>query len=155
MRRPCYCGEVYLEMGGAAMADDNKNDKPDLGLPELPEELRDIPELQDLQDLQSAGKQPPEPKKPDPEEERRERNRMLVGSQFAYTLVISALVFGYIGHWLGTLLGGGLWSMAFMLLLGGLGFGVEMWRMIRFFDPKNKKPKNKDDDNASGEDNQK
>jgi len=129
-----------------AMADDNKNEKPDLDLPELPEELRDIPELQDLQ---NAGKTPGEPKKPDPEEERKERNKLLVGSQFAYTLVISALLFGYLGHWLGTLLGGGLWSMTFMLLLGGLGFGVEMWRMIRFFDPKSKKPKNKDDDDTA------
>lgn len=141
------------------MSDDNNNEKPDLDLPELPDVERaqrapiseeDIPELQDLQDLQNAGKQPPEPKKPDPEEERRERNKLLIGSQFAYTLVAAALVFGYIGHWLGTLLGGGLWSMTFMLLLGGLGFGVEMWRMIRFFEPKQKTPKNDDkDDNSS------
>ncbi len=124
------------------MADDNKNEKPD---PELPEELKDLP---DLQELQNTGNQPPKPEKPNPEEERKERNKLLVGSQFAYTLVISTLIFGYLGNWLGKLLGGGLWSMTFMLLLGGVGFGVEMWRMIRFFDP-NRKPKNKDDEDRS------
>ncbi len=123
------------------MADDNKNDKSDLGLPELPEELKDIPELQDLQ---NGGKRPEEPKKPDPEEERRNRNRMLAGSQFAYTLVIGSLVFGYIGHWLGKFLGGGLWSVSLMILLGGLGFVAEMWRMITFFSDKSKKPKDDD-----------
>jgi hypothetical protein len=123
------------------MADDNKNDKPDLGLPELPDELKDIPELQDLQ---NQGKKPEQPPKPDPEEERKNRNRMLAGSQFAYTLVIGSLVFGYIGHWLGTLLGGGLWSVSLMILLGGIGFVAEMWRMINFFSDKNKKPKDDD-----------
>ncbi len=123
------------------MADDNKKEKPDLGLPELPDELKDIPELQDLQ---NQGKKP-EPKQPDPEEERKNRNRMLVGSQFAYTLVIASLVFGYIGHWLGSLLGGGLWSVSLMILLGGVGFVVEMWRMIRFFSDKKESPKSDDD----------
>ena len=123
------------------MSDDNKNEKPDLGLPELPDELKDIPELQDLQ---NQGKQP-EPKKPDPEEERKNNINMWVGSQFAYTLVGASLVFGYIGHWLGTLLGGGLWSISLMLLLGGIGFAAEMWRMINFFNGKNKKPKNDDE----------
>ncbi len=125
------------------MADDNNKEKPDLGLPELPDELKDIPELQDLQ---KQSNRPEQPKKPDPEEERKNRNRMLAGSQFAYTLVIGSLVFGYIGHWLGTLLGGGLWSVSLMILLGGLGFVAEMWRMITFFSDKNKKPK--DDDNS-------
>lgn len=123
------------------MADDNKNEKPDLGLPELPDELKEIPELQDLQNQSKK----PEPKQPDPEEERLNRTRMLVGSQFAYTLVAASLLFGYIGHWLGSLLGGGLWSVSLMLLLGGLGFTVEMWRMIRFFDDRKKSPKNDDD----------
>jgi hypothetical protein len=124
-----------------AMADDNKNEKPDLGLPELPDELKDIPELQDLQ---NQSKKPDQPNKPDPEEERKNRTRMLVGSQFAYTLVIASFVFGYIGHWLGSLLGGGLWSVSLMILLGGVGFVVEMWRMINFFSDKPKKPKDDD-----------
>ena len=122
------------------MADDNKKEKTDLDLPELPDELKDIPELQDLQNHRKQ----PEPNKPDPEEERKNRNRMLAGSQFAYSLVIGSLVFGYIGHWLGTLLGGGLWSVSLMILLGGIGFAAEMWRMIKFFSDKNKKPKDDD-----------
>lgn len=119
------------------MSDDNKNEKPDLGLPELPDELKDIPELQDLQ---KQGN-PPEPKKPDPEEERRSTMNMWAASQFAYTLVGATLVFGYIGHWLGSLLGGGLWSIALMFILGGLGFGAEVWRMVTYFGNYDKKPK--------------
>lgn len=121
------------------MSDNDKNEKPDLGLPDLPDELKDLPELQDLQ---PKGKKPaPEP---DPDQKRKNTMNMWAASQFAYTLVIVSLVFGYAGHWLGQLLGGGLWSIAFMLILGGLGFGVETWRMIRTFGSYNKKPKDDD-----------
>lgn len=131
------------------MSDDNKNDKPDLGLPELPDELKDLPEFQDLQ---GKGKQPDPPKKPDPEEERKNRMNMWAASQFAYTLVTATVVFGFIGHWLGTLLGGGLWSMFLMLILGGLGFGLETWRMIRTFGNYGKKPKDKGDKTPKDDD---
>lgn len=68
----------------------------------------------------------------------RENNRLnwrkaLVGSQFAYTLVIATVLMGWIGHWLGSLLGGAPWTMILMLLLGGAGFAAEMWRMLKFF----------------------
>jgi F0F1-type ATP synthase assembly protein I len=131
------------------MSDDNKNDKPDLGLPELPEEWKDLPEFQDLQ---ARGKQPDPPQKPDPEEERKNRMNMWAASQFAYTLVTASVVFGFIGHWLGTLLGGGLWSIFLMLILGGLGFGLETWRMIRTFNNSGKKPQSKDDGNKPKDD---
>ena len=125
------------------MSDDNKNEneKPDLGLPELPEELKDLPEFQDLQ---NQGKKP-EPKKPDPEEERKTTMNMWAASQFAYTLVAASLVLGYIGYWLGGLLGGGLWSIFLMLILGGLGFAAECWRMIKTFGNYDKKPNDGDD----------
>jgi len=100
-------------------------------------------------DLERQEKQPDPPQKPDPEEERRNRTNMWAASQFAYTLVTVSVVFGFIGHWLGSLLGGGLWSMFGMLILGGLGFGLETWRMIRTFSNYGKKPKSKDDDDKS------
>ena len=124
------------------MSDDNKNDKPDLGLPELPDELKDLPEFQDLQ---AKGKQPDPPQKPDPEEKLKNHMNMWAASQFAYTLVTATVVFGFIGHWLGSFLGGGLWSMFLMLILGGLGFGLETWRMIRTFGSYQKKPKDDGD----------
>lgn len=53
-------------------------------------------------------------------------------TQFAYTLVIVTCSFGYAGHWIGkTLLGGSPWDFLLMLLLGGLGMTLDMWRMIR------------------------
>ena len=53
-------------------------------------------------------------------------------SQFAYTLVIVTCLFGYAGHWFGTkVLGGSPWDVLLMIILGGLGMGLEMWRMIR------------------------
>lgn len=79
----------------------------------------------------------PGDKKPNDDKER-QRNRKglqsaLVASQFAYTLVIATLLMGWLGHWLGSLLGGGLWSTILMFILGSAGFAAEMWRMFKFF----------------------
>lgn len=89
----------------------------------------------------------PGDKKPNDDKER-QRNRKglqsaLVASQFAYTLVIATLLMGWLGHWLGSLLGGGLWSTILMFLLGTAGFVGEMWRMYKFFT----RPTDSDDDN--------
>lgn len=94
--------------------------------------------------------QGPDDKKPnDAKESERRRKRWqsaLVGSQFAYTLVIATLLMGWIGHWLGSLLGGTPWTLILMFLFGGVGFAAEMWRMLKFFSPKD------GDDNDGGSD---
>ncbi|MBX9670108.1 MAG: AtpZ/AtpI family protein [Candidatus Obscuribacterales bacterium] len=85
-------------------------------------------------------------KKQTPEEERRERFQWVAASQFAYTLVGATLLLGWLGHWLGNKLGEP-WNLILMLLFGGTGFVLEMWRMIRFVTPKdNKKDKSEDAD---------
>lgn len=89
-------------------------------------------------------------KKPDGASDK-ERNRKrwqsaFVASQFAYTLVIATLLLGWLGHWLGSLLGGGLWSTILMFVLGAAGFVAEMWRMYKFFSPKDG-----DDDGPDGQ----
>lgn len=85
------------------------------------------------------------------DDKERQRNRKqwqsaLVASQFAYTLVIATLLMGWLGHWLGSLLGGGLWSTILMFLLGSAGFVAEMWRMYKFFAPS--KDNNGDDEDG-------
>ena len=51
-------------------------------------------------------------------------------SSFAWTLVIVSCVMGYLGHLLGSFLGEP-WNAIFMVIFGLVGFGLEMWRMIR------------------------
>lgn len=64
----------------------------------------------------------------------------LIMSQFAYTLVIVTLLFGYCGHWLGkTFLGGEPMSTVLMLVLGTLGFGLEIYRMVKMIKSDNRK----------------
>lgn len=97
-------------------------------------------------------KGPGDNKPNDDKERQRNRKRWqsaLVASQFAYTLVIATLLMGWLGHWLGSLLGGGLWSTILMFLLGSAGFVAEMWRMYKFFAPKD--GDDDDDDGSNGQ----
>lgn len=71
-------------------------------------------------------------------------------SQFAYTLVIVTCIFGWIGHLIGEhLLGGSPWDFILMLILGGLGMGLEMWRMIRKASSMINQNQKKDEDEQS------
>lgn len=82
------------------------------------------------------GRKPPPEKTP---QERRDNINMIAASQFAYTLTIGTLLFGFAGMWLGNKLGGAPWNMLLMLLFGSLAFVGEVYRMYIMFTPK--KPK--------------
>jgi|AGTN01.3.fsa_nt_gi hypothetical protein len=96
-----------------------------------------------MKDRDPGNKKPKDDK--EGERNRKSWRSALAASQFAYTLVIATLLMGWIGHWLGSLLGGGLWSTILMFVLGAAGFVGEMWRMYKFFGPKDG-----DDDDGPG-----
>ncbi len=124
--------------------------------PEKPDGKKDSQLPADPSDA-SQDKPNRELKKQTPEEERRERFHWIAASQFAYTLVGATLLLGWLGHWLGNKLGGEPWNLILMLLFGGTGFVIEMWRMIRMFTPKDDKKNGKDSnkDQKGGKDNDK
>ncbi len=102
---------------------------------------------------QSDGSKSPEsPPTKTPEERARENVNMIAASQFAYTLTIGTVLFGFVGMWLGNKLGGAPWNILLMLLLGGMAFAGEVYRMYIMFTPK--KPKKPDGDGKGGGKNQ-
>lgn len=61
-----------------------------------------------------------------------EGNSYLVLSQFAYSMVIVTVVLGLLGRWIGNaLLGGRPWDVILLILFGLLGFGGELYRMVK------------------------
>jgi F0F1-type ATP synthase assembly protein I len=86
-----------------------------------------------------------------PKVDKKDAVNIAAASQFAYTLVFATLILGYCGHWIGTKLGGPPWNVLLMLIFGGIGFGAEMYRMLRMFSPKkeDKNTSKKDDKNDS------
>lgn len=87
-------------------------------------------------DHQDGNPHSPTDNKPKiPKSDGQEMRKMIMASQFAYTLVGATLILGYFGHWLGGFLGGP-WNVLFMLLFGALGFGAEMYRMLKMVSPK-------------------
>ena len=88
---------------------------------------------------------PKPPPKKTPEERARDNVSMVAASQFAYTLTIGTLLFGFIGMWLGNKLGGAPWNILFMLLFGGMAFVGEVYRMYHMFTPKKPKSDGKGD----------
>ncbi|MBX3073373.1 AtpZ/AtpI family protein [Candidatus Obscuribacterales bacterium] len=101
---------------------------------------------------QTDGSKSPEPPTKTPEERARENVNMIAASQFAYTLTIGTVLFGFVGMWLGNKLGGAPWNILLMLLLGGMAFAGEVYRMYIMFTPK--KPKKPEGDGKGGGKNQ-
>jgi F0F1-type ATP synthase assembly protein I len=97
----------------------------------------------------SEGSKPPKAPPPKtPEERARENVNMIAASQFAYTLTIGTVLFGFVGMWLGNKLGGAPWNILLMLLLGCMAFAGEVYRMYIMFTPK--KPKKPEGDVKDG-----
>jgi F0F1-type ATP synthase assembly protein I len=95
---------------------------------------------------------PKAPPKKTPEERNAENVKMIAASQFAYTLTIGTVLFGFVGMWIGNKLGGAPWNILLMLLLGGMAFAGEVYRMYIMFTPKKPKDGAGDDGKSPGHD---